>query len=151
MYWWRFTGLQPTELLNVSPVGGYGLWGNNTESLVVGIMFGECHAPYTLNTSLIDFEKEKVHCSRYKILFFSSLSSPTLQVVSSLSNPPSCFFPLQPSKLFRPSPTLQVVDPVPSPNLQVVDPVESPYSSFICSSLCHRTCSRPKYSWNAVH
>ena len=71
-------------------------------------MFGECHAPYTLNTSLIDFEKEKVHCSRYKILFVSSLSSPTLQVVSSLPNPPSCFVPPQPSKLltrFPPQPS----------------------------------------------
>ena len=35
--------------------------------LTVGKFVGECHAPCTLKTFFVDFEKEYAHCSRYKI------------------------------------------------------------------------------------
>lgn len=45
----------------------------------MGNEFGECHAPYTLKISYIDFEKGYTHCSRYKRLHFKILhNSPFL-------------------------------------------------------------------------
>ena len=36
-------------------------------TFVVGNMFGEYHSLCTLKTSIVDFGKEKEHCSRYRI------------------------------------------------------------------------------------
>ena len=83
----RISGLKPTELLSVPPCDGWiegclsvgdcqvivqksRLWTCN--------MSGECHTPCSFKTSFVDFEKEKVHCTKDKICHHY----PTLQTFS---------------------------------------------------------------------
>jgi hypothetical protein len=43
-------------------------------------VFGECYAPFTLKTPFLDFEKEYVHCSRWRL---NVLPLPNLSVYCS--------------------------------------------------------------------
>jgi hypothetical protein len=64
-----------------------GLSGYNTDSLTMehcGNILGECHAPYKLNISYTEFEKELLHRFRYKRLVFRSY--PTLHTFWVASN-----------------------------------------------------------------
>ena len=54
---------------------------------IVGNQFGYYYAPCTIKTSFVDFEEEKEHCSRYKILNLASL--PNSSYLSSASQKPS--------------------------------------------------------------
>ena len=77
---------QHLDIPSASPGGGQqcplvvGMSGHSTDpQTIVGNEFGECHAPYTLKISYIDFEKGYTHCSRYKRLHFKILhNSPFL-------------------------------------------------------------------------
>ena len=53
-------------------------------------MFGECHAPCMLKISFVNFEKEYVHCSHYKLLdkfFVPTQLSMLIQLSSNIVSP----------------------------------------------------------------
>jgi hypothetical protein len=55
------------------------------DAYIVGDMLGEYHSLCTLKTSIVDFGKEKEHCSRYKSqnVYVCILYSPVLQNLNS--------------------------------------------------------------------
>jgi hypothetical protein len=66
-YWWRLSGLKPTDMRSASPVGGQGALSlvYRKSDRELSNVFGECHAPCSLKKSFVYLEKEQAHCNRY--------------------------------------------------------------------------------------
>jgi len=67
VYWWRFLWFSP-QLLSASQSGGWGwpldggcrvIKRKASSGTVASNVFGECHFPYMLEISFVDFEKRE--------------------------------------------------------------------------------------------